>query len=146
MAEKWHGILKQLNREKGLTKKRQLELEGELATVKASLKSLDVAIAALGQDIVSSKSTRQAPTTADVTAVAADVIAARPGIERDTLTKEIEQRLAQMGKNRVGLRLRIDQALRDERFVRNGVEYTLRAGREASECTPNTEHAQGNHP
>ena len=125
MSDKLPEAIRSLQRAQESARRRLVEIDTERREVKARLKSLEAALKALGSGSAVPP-TRTAPTTADVVDVVTELLSRGGGLSMEQLTTDVGDELAKRGKSRMGLRLRLEQAVQDERMVATKGGYELR--------------------
>jgi len=119
--------MRSLERARESAQQRLGELDTERAEIKTSLKSLDAALKAFEKNASKTASqTRPAATTAEVMELAFEILLEKGELPLETLADLIGRQLLEQGKSRMGLKLRLNQALNDERFVQS--EQGIRLG------------------
>lgn len=105
-----------------------VELDKERREIRTSLKSLDAALKALrGSEPIATHQKKPAATTSEVVELTIEVLSSGGSQSTDRLMELIGEKLALCGKSRSGLKLRVQQALRDPRFHEDEEGYRLRA-------------------
>jgi ribosome recycling factor len=136
MTEKWPEVYRSLRRAKTTAERRLTEIENERREIKASVKSLDAALRALGQGDDDAKGAERkiAATTSEVIEMVIQILTSDSRASVAELTKRVGDRLATEGRSRAGLKLRLAQALEDRRFreTPNGFELTGSSDRPSS--------------
>jgi hypothetical protein len=127
MNQKLPEVYRSLQRAKEAAERRLVEIDTEQREIKASLKSLNAALRALGSPEQSATGTKKkAATTAEVIAMVTEVLSSVEEMSLEQLAKYVGEKLLAMGKSRNGLRLRLEQAVRDSRFSRTNKGFRLR--------------------
>ena len=135
MSKPVDEAVRSLERAQESARQRLGEIEQERDDLKASLKSLDAALRAVTKHrSLRSSVARPAATTAEVKAVAMELIAEQREIPIERLEELIGSRLHALGKSRSGVKLRLTQALEDERFVetKQGIGFRSTTPEEAT--------------
>jgi hypothetical protein len=113
-----------LERARDAAKARLVELEDARRGVKASLKSLDNALKALGESKMVPRS-KPAATQAEVAATATELLTADGPMSVDKLVSRISDRLLKNGNSTAGVKLRLMQVLNNKPFLVDGEKCSV---------------------
>ena len=132
MASRLSDARRSLQKAKESAQSRLVELDQERREIRTSLKSLDAALKALGnsEQIVTHQK-NPAATTSEVVELTIEVLNSYGSQSTARLIELIGEKLAQRGKSRSGLSLRLKQALRDPRFIEDESGYRLQSSTSA---------------
>ena len=116
MSKPVTDAVRSLQKAKEAAKTRLVTLEAERLEIKGSLKSLDAALKALQKKTAKDKPARPAATTAEVIELLTKLLADKQELAASALEQKLGEMLLASGKSRMGLKLRLKQALNDKQF------------------------------
>ncbi len=126
---KLSSIVSQLREEETRLGEKVEELKKKLGSVESERKQITQALAAIeGKPKVRKerqKSTTKAATKAEVIAHVEAILAEQELVEKADLKELVQERVVASGKSKMGLALRIKEALADSRFVDTPGGYRL---------------------
>ena len=127
------SIVEQLRQEESRLGTQQAELKVKLTSVEADLKRVRGALSALGEKPAAKAGGKPAATKKDVVQAVSHVLENHEVVAHDDIRRGVEAQLADRGKSRQGLALRLEEALKDPRFVNTPSGYRLASDSDVKE-------------
>jgi len=116
-VSKLDTIIEELRGEHSRITEERAAVEASLRQMDDDLKRVAEALAALGQKPKAAKSGKPAPKREDVEQAAVDILSKSEALQMDELKAKVESSVTAAGFSKMGLALRLKEALASERFV-----------------------------
>ncbi len=129
---KLNDARRSLLRAKESEQSRLTQLDSERREIRASLKSLDAALRILGESKQVGPGKKPTATTTEVTDLIIEILSDVGTRSTDQLIELVGERLVRIGKSRSGLKLKLEQAMKDERLHETESGYEYRSASDSS--------------